>query len=173
MSGADKNVESFQMTGECLYILAPFVPTPQDVVDRMLALAEVTSEDLVYDLGCGDGRIIIAAAKQCGTRGLGVDIEPYWVETSRANAKQAGVDHLVTFNVQDALTVNLSPATVVMLYLVEWSTAKFQPLIKSMVKPGTRIVSHSFSMDNWAPVKVEKFVDANGAARTLYLWIAV
>jgi cyclopropane fatty-acyl-phospholipid synthase-like methyltransferase len=160
------------MTGECLYILAPFVPTPGDVVDRMLALAEVTSEDLVYDLGCGDGRIIIAAAKQCGARGLGVDIEPYWVETSRANAKQAGVDHLVTFKVRDALKLDLSPATVVMLYLVEWSTAKFQPLITSMVKPGTRIVSHSFSMDNWAPVKVEKFVDANGDARTLYLWIA-
>jgi len=160
------------MTGECLYILAPFVPTPRDVVDRMLALAEVTSEDLVYDLGCGDGRIIIAAAKQCGARGLGVDIEPYWVEASRANAKQAGVDQLVTFKLQDALTVDLSPASVVMLYLVEWSTRKFRPLITRMVKPGTRIVSHSFSMDNWAPVKVEKFVVASGDARTLYHWIA-
>ena len=130
------------------------------------------SEDLVYDLGCGDGRIIIAAAKQCGARGLGVDIEPYWVEGSQANAKQAGVDQLVTFKLQDALTVDLSPASVVMLYLVEWSTRKFRAPITSMVKPGTRIVSHSFSMDNWAPVKVGKFVDANGDARTLYLWIA-
>ena len=159
------------MTEEPRYILAPFVPTPHDVVDQMLMLANVTSEDLVYDLGCGDGRIIIAAARQCGARGLGVDIEPYWIEASQANARQTGVEHLVTFKLQDALTVDLSPATVLMLYLVHWSTTKFRPLITSMAKPGTRIVSHSFSMDNWAPVKVKKFVDANGDARTLYLWI--
>jgi ubiquinone/menaquinone biosynthesis C-methylase UbiE len=155
-----------------MFILAPFVPTPPDVVDRMLSLAEVSSNDLVYDLGCGDGRIVIAAAKRCGARGVGVDIEPYWVDTARAKARQAEVEHLSTFEVQDVLTLDVSPATVVILYLVEWSTRKVQPLITSMVKPGTRIVSLSFSMDNWAPAKMEKFVDANGEARTLYLWIA-
>jgi ubiquinone/menaquinone biosynthesis C-methylase UbiE len=154
------------------YILAPYVATPPDVVDRMLDLAKVTSNDQVYDLGCGDGRIVIAAAKSCGARGLGVDIEPYWIDVSQANAGQAEVDHLVAFKVQDALTLDLSPATVVMLYLVEWSTRKVQPLITSMVKPGTRVVSLSFSMDNWVPAKVEKFVDAHGDVRVLYLWIA-
>ena len=79
---------------------------------------------------------------------------------------------MVTFNLQDALTVDLSPATVLMLYLVDWSTRKVQPLITSMVQPGTRIVSLTFSMENWAPARVEKFVDENGVARTLYLWIA-
>jgi ubiquinone/menaquinone biosynthesis C-methylase UbiE len=154
------------MTSEPLYILAPFVPTPTNVVDRMLALAEVTDRDLVYDLGCGDGRIIIAAAKQRGARGLGVDIEPHWVETAQVNAKQAAVEHLVEFKVQDAMTLDLAPATVIMLYLVQWSTTKVQPLIRSMVKPGTRIVSHSFNMDDWEPAKVEA-VDSEGKSNNL------
>ena len=154
-----------------LHILAPFVPTPQDVVDRMLKLAEVNREDVIYDLGCCDGRIVITAAKDYGARGVGVDIEPYWVEESQANATKAGVEHLVTFKLQNALTVDMSPATVLMLYLVEWSTAKLQPIITSSVKEGTRIVSHNFSVSNWRPAKIEKFVDAGGNPRTLYLWI--
>jgi cyclopropane fatty-acyl-phospholipid synthase-like methyltransferase len=152
------------------YILAPFVPTPEDVVERMLQLAEVTSRDLVYDLGCGDGRIIITAATKYGARGVGVDIEPYWVAESRSSAKQAGVDHLVRFSLEDAMTVDLSAATVVMLYLVHWSTSKLQPIIKRQVKPGTRIVSHSFAMDDWTPEKTETFTDASGSVRRLYLW---
>jgi SAM-dependent methyltransferase len=173
MSNADeKGGLSFPFTaGVPLYILAPFVPTPQDVVEQMLKLANITSRDLVYDLGCGDGRIVITAARKYGARGVGVDIEPYRVAESQANAKQAGVEQLVTFSLQDALTVELSPATVVMLYLVPWSTAKLQPIIKRQVKPGTRIVSHSFGVDDWAPVKIEKFTDASGSVRTLYLWI--
>ena len=159
------------MDGVPEYILAPFVPTSTEVVERMLQLADVTSRDLVYDLGCGDGRIIIAAARKYGARGVGVDIEPYWVGESQSNAKKAGVEPLVTFSLQDAMTVDLSPATVVMLYLVHWSTAKLQPIITRQVKPGTRIVSHSFGVDDWTPVKTEKFTDASGAVRTLYLWI--
>jgi cyclopropane fatty-acyl-phospholipid synthase-like methyltransferase len=154
------------------YILAPYVPTPHEVVDRMLQLAEVTDRDVVYDLGCGDGRIVIAAAPQFGARGVGVDIEPHWIEESQRNAELAGVDQLVTFKLQDALTVDLSPATVVTLYLVEWSTSKLRPIIESTVKPGTRIVSHSFGIESWAPAKVERFVDASGHDRTLHLWIA-
>lgn len=153
-----------------LYILAPFVPTPNDVVERMLELAQVTSADIVYDLGCGDGRILITAAKKYGARGFGVDIEPYWVAESQARAKEAGVDHLATFSLQDAMTVDLSPATVVMIYAVQWAMEKLEPLIKSQVKPGTRVVSHSFAMGDWEPVKTETFTDANGSVRTLYLW---
>lgn len=153
------------------HILAPFVATPQDVVYRMLKLAEVNSDDVVYDLGCGDGRIVITAAKDHGSRGVGFDIEPYWVEKSQANAKKAGLDHLVTFELQNALTVDMSPATVLTLYLVEWSTAKLQPIITNNVKEGTRIVSHNFNVNDWPPAKVEKFVDAVGNPRTLYLWI--
>jgi SAM-dependent methyltransferase len=159
------------MDGVPLYILAPFVPTPQDVVERMLRLADVTSRDLVYDLGCGDGRIIITAARKYGARGVGVDIEPYRVAESQSGAKQAGVEHLVTFSLQDAMAVDLSPATVVMLYLVHWSTSKLQPIIKRQVKPGTRIISHSFDGDGWTPVKTEEFTDAAGSARKLYLWV--
>jgi cyclopropane fatty-acyl-phospholipid synthase-like methyltransferase len=90
-----------------LHILAPYVPTPQDVVERMLELAQVTSRDLVYDLGCGDGRMVITAASKHGARGVGVDIERYWVSESEANAKQAGVEDLVTFTAGDALTLDL------------------------------------------------------------------
>lgn len=137
----------------------------------MLRLAEVTNTDLVYDLGCGDGRIVIAAAKDFGARGVGVDIEPYWIEESRRNAKTAGVEHLTTFNVEDAMSVDLSPASVVMLYLVEWSVGKLKPIIESTAKPGARVVSHCFGTENWTPAKFETFVDVNGQTRNLYLWI--
>ena len=160
-----------QPTNGPLYILAPFVPTPQDVVDRMLQLAEVTSDDVIHDLGCGDGRIVITAAKKYGARGFGVDIEPYWVAESESNARAAGVEHLVTFKLQDALTVDTSPATVVMLYLVHWSTLKLRTMLTKDMKPGTRIVSHSFDMGDWPPVKMEAFIDEGGNARTIYLWI--
>ena len=138
----------------------------------MLRLGAVTREDVVYDVGCGDGRIVIAAARQFGTRGVGVDIEPYWIEESRRNAELAGCADLVTFHVQDALTVDLSPATVVMLYLVEWSTARLGAIIRAGVKPGTRVVSHSYGMTDWTPSKSETFIDTGGTARKLHLWIA-
>lgn len=154
-----------------LYILAPFVPTPYEVVARMLTLAGVTSEDVVYDLGCGDERIIISAAVQCGARGVGVDIEPYRVEESQANARDAGVEHLVTFSKGDALDLDLSQATVIALYLVHWSTAKVQSLIVNSVRPGTRVVSHNFGLQGTS-VKSEVFLDATGATHNLHLWIA-
>jgi len=172
LSSVDERVELPLMDGVPRYILAPFVPTPNDVVERMLRIADVTSLDLVYDLGCGDGRIIITAASKYGARGVGVDIEPYRVAESRASAKKAGVEDLVTFSLQDSMTVDLSPATVVMLYLVQWSTSKLQPIISRQVRPGTRIVSHNFVFDDWTPDKTEKFTDAGGWVRTLYLWIA-
>jgi SAM-dependent methyltransferase len=137
----------------------------------MLKLAGVSADDLVYDLGCGDGRILIAAAQKYGARGLGVDIEPYRVAESAANAKNAGVDHLLEFRLQDAQTLDLEPATVIMLYLVHWSTARFQPIIRNSARPGTRIVSRNYAMPDWVPTRIEKINDAAaGVSGTLFLW---
>ena len=150
--------------------LAPYVPTPQLVVDRMLQLAAVTKNDVVYDLGCGDGRIPITAAKNFGARGVGVDIDPQRIAEANANAKQAGVAHLVTFKLQDALTTDLSDATVVTLYLLSASNLKLRPILTKQLKPGARIVSHAFSMGDWQPDKVDTFTDTTSNTRTLYLW---
>ncbi|MBI2833951.1 MAG: class I SAM-dependent methyltransferase [Acidobacteria bacterium] len=149
--------------------LAPYVPTPQIVVDRMLELAQITKDDVVYDLGCGDGRIVITAAKKYGARGVGVDIDPERVAESEANAKRDGVDQLVTFKLQDAMTVDVSPATVVTLYLLSGSNLKLRPILTKQLRLGSRIVSHAFSMGDWEPEKVETF-EENGFTRTIYLW---
>ena len=150
--------------------LAPFVPTPQDVVDRMLELAGVSENDVVYDLGCGDGRIVITAAERYGARGVGIDIDPQRVAESRANAERAGVAHLVKFIQQDALEVDVSDATVVTLYLLSSSNMKLRPILTSQLASGARIVSHAFSMGNWEADQIERFTDTRGNTRTLYLW---
>ena len=152
--------------------LAPYVPTPQEVVDRMLALANVKKNDFVVDLGCGDGRIVVTAAKTYGARGLGVDIDPVRIEEANANAKAAGVTHLVEFKLQDALKTDVSNATVVTTYLLSQSNLKVRPLITKQLKPGSRIVTHSFSMGDWTPTKSETFPDATGRQRTIYLYLA-
>ena len=150
--------------------LAPFVPTPQDVVDRMLELAGVTKNDVVYDLGCGDGRIVITAAERYGARGVGVDIDPLRVAESIENARRAGVSHLVEFFEQDALKVDVSKATVVTLYLLSSSLLKLRPILTRQLRPGARIVSHAFSMGDWEADKVDRFTDLRGNTRTLYVW---
>jgi SAM-dependent methyltransferase len=152
--------------------LAPYVPTPQEVVDRMLRLGQVGTGDVVYDLGCGDGRIPITAAKRFGARGVGVDIDPQRIAEANANAKQEGVTDLVSFRLQDALTTDLSSATVVTLYLLSASNLKLRPILTRQLKPGARIVSHAFSMGDWQADKVDTFVDTAGTTRTLYLWKA-
>lgn len=152
--------------------LAPYVPTPQEVVDRMLQLGSVTKADTVYDLGCGDGRIPITAAKVYGARGVGVDIDPQRIAEANENAKRAGVTHLVTFKLQDALATDLSEATVVTLYLLSASNLKLRPILTRQLKPGARIVSHAFSMGDWQPDKVDTFTDTANSQRTLYLWKA-
>ena len=152
--------------------LAPYVPTPQEVVDRMLQLAAVTKADVVYDLGCGDGRIPITAAKAYGARGVGVDIDPQRIAEANENAKRAGVGHLVTFKLQDALTTDVSEATVVTLYLLSASNLKLRPILTQQLKPGARIVSHAFSMGDWQADKVDTFTDTANSQRTLYLWKA-
>jgi SAM-dependent methyltransferase len=152
--------------------LAPYVPTPQDVVERMLEIAQVTSKDVLYDLGCGDGRIVITAAKKYGAHGMGVDIDPQRIKESNENAKTAGVQHLVKFVQQDALTVNVAPASVVTLYLLPDSNRKLRANLTKQLKPGSRVISHAFDMDEWEPAKVEQFTDSGGMTRTIYLWKA-
>jgi precorrin-6B methylase 2 len=150
--------------------LAPYVPTPQEVVDRMLALAGVTKSDVIVDLGCGDGRIPITAARQFGARGIGVDIDPQRIAEANANAKAAGVTQLVTFKLQDAMATDLSEASIVTLYLLSASNLKLRPILTKQLKPGSRIVSHAFSMGDWQADKVDTFTDSAGGTRTLYLW---
>jgi SAM-dependent methyltransferase len=151
--------------------LAPFMPTPAEVVDRMLEMAQVTRSDVVYDLGCGDGRLVITAAKRYGARGVGVDIDPALLAQSRANAKREGVEALVEFRQQDALTVDLSPASVVTLYLLTEANLQLRPRLQSQLKPGSRVVSHQFGMGDWVPTRTETITDRLGTTRLVYLWI--
>jgi len=150
--------------------LAPYVPTPQEVVDRMLLLANVQKEDFVVDLGCGDGRIPVTAAKKYGARGLGVDMDPVRIAEANANAKAAGVANLVTFKLQDAMTTDVSNATLVTTYLLSASNLKLRPILTKAMKPGTRVVTHNFSMGDWAPEKSETFKDGEGRLRTIFLY---
>jgi SAM-dependent methyltransferase len=153
--------------------LAPYVPTPQEVVDEMLTLAEVGPEDVLFDLGSGDGRIVITAARRLGARGVGVDIDPALVELARQNAAAAGVSHLVTFRVQDALTVDVADATVVALYLLPEGNARLRPRLTAQLSRGARIVSHSFDMGpEWPPHRTRRMYDAQGLPRILFLWHA-
>lgn len=152
--------------------LAPYVPTPQDVVDRMLTLAEVKKTDFVVDLGCGDGRIPVTAARKYGARGLGVDIDPVRIAEANANAKAAGVSHLVEFRLQDAMKTDVSNATVVTTFLLSASNLRLRPLLTKQMKPGTRLIAHNFSFGDWTPSKTDTFRDADGRSRTLYLYLA-
>jgi len=156
-----------------LQVRVPYVPSPAEVVDRMLTVAAITKDDVVYDLGSGDGRIPIAAAKKYGARGVGLDINPDRITESRANAKAAGVEPLVEFREQDVMTADFSEATVVTLYLLASANAQLRPIITKQVRPGTRIVSHAFSMGpTWPADKVDHFTSARGDEVTLYLWKA-
>lgn len=143
----------------------PFVPTPQHVVDAMLKLADVKKGDVMYDLGSGDGRLVITAAKQYGVKGTGIDIDPQRIREANENAKKEGVDGQVRFLNQDLFESNFSDATVITLYLLPGINLKLRPKLWKELKPGTRIVSHSFDMGDWAP---QKKIDVDG--RVLYFW---
>jgi SAM-dependent methyltransferase len=145
--------------------IVPFVPSPQVVVDKMVELTGVKKGDVVYDLGSGDGRIVIAAAKK-GARAVGFEIDPELVGESRANIKKAGVQDLAEIRNQDILTVDLSPASVVTMYLLPDVNLKLKPTLLSQLKAGSRVVSHSFDMGDWKPDRIER-VDG----RTIYLWM--
>ncbi|MFB3776972.1 MAG: cyclopropane-fatty-acyl-phospholipid synthase family protein [Bryobacteraceae bacterium] len=142
-----------------------YVPTPQEVVDAMLKLAEVHSGDVVYDLGCGDGRVVVTAAKQYGVRGVGIDINPERIAEAKENIKKNGVGKLVTLRNEDLFEADIKEASVVTLYLLTSLNLKLRPKLWSDLKPGTRIVSHSFDMGDWKP---EKEMVVSG--HTIYLW---
>ena len=145
--------------------IVPFVPTPQEVVDKMIELGGVKKGDTVYDLGSGDGRIVITAAKK-GARAVGFEIDGDLLKESRENIQKAGVENLAEIRQQDILTVDLSPASVVTMYLLPDVNLKLRPNVLSQMKPGSRVVSHAFDMGDWKPDKTER---VNG--RTIYLWI--
>jgi SAM-dependent methyltransferase len=149
---------------------AIFVPTPIEVVDRMLKLAQVSENDVVYDLGSGDGRIVIQAAKAYGARGVGIEIDPKLVKQSRAKAKEEGVSHLVEFRVQDAMKVDVSDATVVTLYLTSEFNAQLRPILEKQLRPGARVVSHDHETKGWTPDKIETIPGGLRHTHRIYLW---
>ncbi|MBN3876208.1 MULTISPECIES: methyltransferase domain-containing protein [unclassified Nostoc] len=144
----------------------PYVPTPQPVVDAMLQVAKVNKNDVLYDLGSGDGRIVNTAAQKFGTRGIGIDINPERIQEANANAQKAGVTDRVKFVQQDLFTTDFSEATVVTLYLLPEVNAKLRPKLLSELKPGTRIVSHAFDMGDWKPDQT-----LNVEGKTIYYWV--
>jgi len=152
-----------------------YVPTTNDAVEAMLKLAEVTSSDTVYDLGCGDGRIVIAAAKLRGARGVGIDIDPVRVNESRTNARKAGVEKRVRFEENDVFEADIHEATVVTLFLLPELNLKLLPKLLRDLKPGTRIVSNTFDMGDWQAAKEVTVGDPDEAghpfSHRLYLWI--
>jgi cyclopropane fatty-acyl-phospholipid synthase-like methyltransferase len=149
---------------------APYVSTPDAVVREMLRLAAVGPSDMVYDLGCGDGRIVIAAARDFGARGFGIDIDPRRIEEARAGARSAGVESRTRFAVQDLFKTDFSEATVVTLFLFAELNARLLPKFRAELKPGTRVVSHQFGIGDWQP-KSKALVFADGLDHWVHLWV--
>jgi len=163
----------------------PYVPTPEDVVAEMLKMANVGEDDVIYDLGCGDGRIVITAAKELGCRGVGIDIDPTRIQESRINASNAGVSDRVKFFQMDLFEADISEATVVTLYLLSKVNLRLRPKLFQELRPGTRVISHDFSMGEWQPErssvieeKVDyvpfqdtRFIDDYWNKHTIYFWV--
>jgi len=152
--------------------LAPFVGTPMVVVEKMLELAQVDGSDIVYDLGCGDGRIIIAAAKEYGARGVGIDIDPQRIQESEAGAIKAGVESFVEFLVGDAMKLDISEATVVALYLLPESNALLRPKFEKELKKGTIIVTHNYRIPGWEAKEIDavSVKDEKDSNHTIFLY---
>jgi SAM-dependent methyltransferase len=152
--------------------LAPFVPTPMVVVEKMLELGAVGKDDVLFDLGCGDGRIVITAAKKFGTRGVGIDIDPQRIEESLRAAKQEGVESLVDFRLQDVMKADIRRATVVTLYLLPESNALLRPLLEAQLKPGTPVVSHNYSIPGWENNEITYITlqDGTGQEHTIFVY---
>ena len=152
-----------------------YLPTTDPAVDAMLALADVKKTDIVYDLGCGDGRIVITAAKKYGARGVGIDIDPQRIAEARENAKKAGVEHLVRFEENDLFLADIKEATIVTLFLLPQLNLKLKPKLLADLKPGTPIISNTFDMGEW---KAEKEVavnpddqdDYSGLSKKVFRW---
>jgi SAM-dependent methyltransferase len=151
----------------------PYVPTTEEAVKAMLKLADVKPSDIVYDLGCGDGRIVIAAAKGYGAHGVSIDINPERIQEAEGNAKKAGVEKLVRFEENDLFDADIHKATVVTLFLLNSVNEKLRPKLLKDLKPGTRVVSNTFGMGDWKPDKelnVGDPVDGFSLSRKLFLW---
>jgi len=148
----------------------PFVPTPMPVVERMLELAQISKDDVVYDLGSGDGRLVISAALRYGARAIGVELNPVWVRDARRNAAAAGVADRVTFRIEDLFETDLREATVVTLYLLPAVNRKLLPKLRSELRPGARIVSHEYGLGDWPPNRSEEMV-VNGERHMIHFWI--
>jgi cyclopropane fatty-acyl-phospholipid synthase-like methyltransferase len=151
-----------------------YVPTPQNAVEKMLDMARVTKDDVVFDLGCGDGRIVATAAKKFGARGVGVDLNPVRIKEARATVRKFGVEKLVEIRLGNALHVkDLDRATVVCLYMLPEFMAKLEPIVKAKLKPGARIISHDFTFPHWKPDQAVEFVgiDDDGKKKELKLYL--
>lgn len=149
--------------------LAPFVPTPLAVVERMLELAEITRDDVVYDLGCGDGRIVVEAAKRYGARCVGVDFDLRLCEEARERARREGVSELVDIRHADILETDFSDATVVTLYLLPAANKRLEPKLRALA-PGTRIVAHNYGIGDWPPLRTETVWVRGLEDHTVHLW---
>ena len=147
-------------------IRTPYVATPPNIVNAMLKLAGVRKNDVVYDLGCGDGRIVIAAAKEYGARGVGIDINPQRIDEANQNAKREHVANLVNFHTGDVFESDVRQASIVALYMLPDVNVKLRPKLQDQLKPGSRIVTHGFAMGDWQPTKVEEVDDEK-----IYLWV--
>ncbi len=153
--------------------LAPFVPTPMPVVERMLEAAKVGPDDVIYDIGCGDGRILITAARKYGARGVGVDLVPERIRECLTGAKEAGVERLVEFRQQDAMTLDVSAATVVTLYLLPESNVLLRPKLEAQLRKGARVVSHNYTIEGWEDKGVASISmkDDVGTDHAVYLYV--
>jgi predicted O-methyltransferase YrrM len=152
--------------------LAPWVPTPPEVIAKMLEMAGVKKDDIVYDIGCGDGRIVIAAAQKYGARGVGIDIDPVRIKESKANAAKAGVEKLVRFILADATKEDISEATIVTLYLLPESNELLRPKFDQELRPGTPVVSHNYEIPGWEAKEVGSatLTDAEGIEHYVFLY---
>jgi hypothetical protein len=148
----------------------PYVPTHESLVDEMLSMAKVGKNDVLYDLGSGDGRIVITAAQRFGTRGVGYDLDPERISEARENARRAGVTDRVRFELQDIFTAKISDATVVTMYLLPDVNLRLRPKLLAELRPGTRIVSHNYDLGDWQPLQ-RKEMDVAGINHTLFLWV--
>lgn len=150
--------------------VAPFATTPHEVVERMLALAEIRPGDVLYDLGSGDGRIVIAAARKYGIKAVGYEIDAALVKLSRQNIKQAGLEHLAEIRDEDLRHADFTAASVVAMYLYPGVMLRLRPELRRQLRPGSRVVAHDFAMGGWQPDRVETMTDAAGLTRTIYRW---
>ncbi len=148
----------------------PYVPTPHEIVDRMLAMVNVKRNDIVYDLGSGDGRIIITAAQRYGARGVGYELDPRRIQEANENARVAGVENRVRFIKQDLFEADLSAATIVTLYLLPEVNLKLRPKLLRELKPGTRIVSHNYGLGDWDPIMTER-LDSGKREHLVFYWV--